>query len=100
MKGLNLMHSFTRRNVITGSAAVAAAAAALPNSASSMAPLSGVQGPGVYRYKLGTIELTALYDGIWFRPIEEPFTRNASAAEIDAALGAAFLPPRVLPISF
>jgi glyoxylase-like metal-dependent hydrolase (beta-lactamase superfamily II) len=102
MKGIH-MDAFTRRRFITGitgSAALAAASAALPTSARSMALLAGAQGPGVYRYKLGAVELTALYDGAWFLPIEPTFTGNASAGEVDAALEAAFLPPRVLPISF
>ena len=30
---------------------------------------AGQRLPGVYRYKIGTFELTALYDGIWYRPI-------------------------------
>jgi len=44
--------------------------------------------------------LTALYDGIWYLPIDGKFVRNASAAAVNAALRAAFLPPQVLPISF
>ena len=58
------------------------------------------QGPGIYRYKLGDFQLTALYDGIWYIPIDDKFVRNASAAAVNEALAAAFLPPSVLPISF
>ena len=33
-------------------------------------------------------------------PIDEKFVRNASSAEVNDALAAAFLPPKILPISF
>ena len=79
---------------------LAAGCAALPLSARAAAPAAKAQGPGVYRYKLGDIQLTALYDGIWYLPIDAKFVHNASAAEVDDALAADFLPPSVLPISF
>jgi glyoxylase-like metal-dependent hydrolase (beta-lactamase superfamily II) len=59
-----------------------------------------MQGPGAYRYKLGDYQLTALYDGTWFLPIDDKFVRNASGAAVNAALKAAFLPPNVLPVTF
>ena len=64
------------------------------------APFAGTQGPGVYRLKLGDFQLTALFDGVWYLPIDDKFVRNADAAEVNQALAAAFLPPSVLPISF
>jgi glyoxylase-like metal-dependent hydrolase (beta-lactamase superfamily II) len=63
-------------------------------------PKAGAQGPGVYRTKLGDFQLTALYDGTWFLKIDDEFVRNAGLADVNKALGAAFLPPSVLPISF
>jgi glyoxylase-like metal-dependent hydrolase (beta-lactamase superfamily II) len=75
----------------------AAGAATLP--ARAAAPVAKMQGPGIYRYKLGDYQLTALYDGIWYLPIDDKFMRNAAFADVNAALTAAFLPPRVLPIS-
>jgi glyoxylase-like metal-dependent hydrolase (beta-lactamase superfamily II) len=77
-----------------------AGAAALPRPARAAAPFAGMQGPGVYRTKLGGYQVTALYDGTWFLPMNDKFMRNASAAEVDKALAVAFLPPRVLPITF
>jgi len=88
------MPALTRRRFLAGSAS----ALALP--AYAAAPQASVQGPGVYRYKLGDIQLTALYDGIWLLPIDDKFVRNATAAQVNRALADAFLPPRVLPISF
>ncbi len=95
-----MIDAFTRRRFVTRSAALAIAGAVLPKKAAAAAPAAGRQGPGVYRYKLGTTELTALYDGTWFLPIDKDFVRNAGATDVDAALAAAFLPPRILPISF
>jgi glyoxylase-like metal-dependent hydrolase (beta-lactamase superfamily II) len=87
----------TRRSLIAGSTA-ATASFALPAAAS--APFAPVQGPGVYRTKLGAFQITALDDGTWFLPIDGKFVRNASGTEVDRALRAAFLPPRILPITF
>lgn len=92
------MSAFTRRTLLA--AGVAAGAAALPLPASAATPIAKRQGPGAYRYKLGDYQLTALYDGTWYLPMDAKFMRNASAAAVDAALAAAFLPPRVLPVTF
>jgi glyoxylase-like metal-dependent hydrolase (beta-lactamase superfamily II) len=93
------MPLLSRRTILTG-AALAAGGAAIPLPASATAPLADTQGPGVYRYMLGTTQITALYDGTWFLPIDDKFIRNASGAEVNEALADAFLPPRVLPITF
>ena len=87
----------TRRSLLTLSSA-AAGCAVWP--AYAAAPVAKAQGPGAYRYNLGDIQLTALYDGIWYLPIDGKFVHNASGADVDAALAAAFLPPGVLPITF
>src|SRR5476649_2651082 len=94
-----IMPAFSRRAFLTGPLLVAGCAA-LPVAARAAAPVATAQGPGVYRYKLGDYQLTALYDGIWYVPIDDKFVRNASAAAVNEALAAGFLPPSVLPISF
>jgi glyoxylase-like metal-dependent hydrolase (beta-lactamase superfamily II) len=91
------MHQFSRRSLLTTSA-LAAAAFALP--AQARTPLAGAQGPSAYRFKLGDYQLTALYDGVWYLPIDEKFVKNANGDEVNRALAAAFLPPNILPISF
>jgi glyoxylase-like metal-dependent hydrolase (beta-lactamase superfamily II) len=92
------MSAFTRRSFLAAS--TLAGCATLTPLARATAPLAAAQGPGVYRYKLGDIQLTAVYDGTWYLPIDDKFMRNASGAEVNAALAAAFLPPSVLPITF
>ena len=79
---------------------LAAGCAALVAPARAAAPAAKTQGPGVYRYRLGSYQLTALYDGTWFLPIDDKFVRNANGRAVAEAFTAAFLPPRVLPISF
>lgn len=89
------MSQFTRRSLLAGTAA---AIAAPPVMAS--APQAGVQGPGVYRQKIGNFEVTALYDGTWFRKIDDKYVRNAGLAEVNKALADAFLPPDIVPTAF
>ena len=92
------MPTVTRRGLLAGSAAAVLAAHAAPVAAA--APAAGRQTPGVYRYKIGTFELTALYDGIWYRPITDKFIRNAPFAEVELALADAFMPADKLATPF
>ncbi len=92
------MPTVTRRGLLAGSAAAVLAAHAAPVAAA--APPVGRQTPGVYRYKIGTFELTALYDGIWYRPITDKFIRNAPFAEVELALADAFMPADKLATPF
>jgi glyoxylase-like metal-dependent hydrolase (beta-lactamase superfamily II) len=92
-----MMTQLTRRTLLTGSALLAGAALA---PARAGAPFAATQAPSAYRYKLGDYQLTAVYDGLWSLPIDGKLMRNASGADVNAALAAAFLAPNVLPISF
>ena len=92
------MTALDRRTFLTGSALLVGTALTPP--AAAHAPSATVQGSGVYRYNLGRYQLTALYDGVWYVPIDEKFVRNASSSAVNDALAAAFLPPKILPISF
>jgi len=61
------MAQLTRREMLVGAAATAAAAAlsfAAPPPAAAVASFAGRQAPGIYRYKIGTIEVTVVTDGI------------------------------------
>lgn len=91
------MQDITRRSLLAGSAAATALAT---SPAIAAAPAAGVQSPGVYRQKIGTFEVTALYDGTWFRKIDDKFVRNAGPAEVTKALADSFLPPGIVPTPF
>jgi glyoxylase-like metal-dependent hydrolase (beta-lactamase superfamily II) len=90
-----MVPEINRRAWLAGSAAALAGAPAF-----AAAPKANVQGPGVYRTKLGDFQVTALYDGLWSLKIDDDFMRNADGATVNKALAAAFLPPNVLPVSF
>ena len=54
------MSEVTRRNLLGTAAAATLAASA--ETARAEAPVRNATTPGVYRYKIGSYELTALYD--------------------------------------
>ena len=93
------MPALSRRSFLTGPLLAASCAALVP-PVHAAAPPAKAQGPGVYRYKLGSYQLSALYDGTWFVPIDGKFMHNADRAEVNAALAVAFLPPNILPVTF
>ena len=93
------MSTVTRRGVLAGSAAAATLGTAA-HSALAAAPPAGKAGPAIYRYRIGSCELTALYDGIWYRPIGKDFIRNAPFADVEHALDAAFMPHDKLATPF
>ena len=91
------MPRVTRRSLMAG-AMLSAAATALPKPAAANAPPAVRQAASIYRYKIGEFEMTAIYDGVWTRPIDEKFVRNAPLEEVQKALADAFLPEDQLPI--
>lgn len=54
--------------------------------------------PAFHRYKVGTVEVTALYDGIWEKPHEPAFIRNASIDETKEVLAQARQTTEFVPI--
>jgi glyoxylase-like metal-dependent hydrolase (beta-lactamase superfamily II) len=85
------MSRFTRRALLAGST-LALGASALPQQATAVARPSGKQTPQLYRYKIGDYELTAIGDGVWDRPIDENFVRNAGIGDVHKAMTEAFMP--------
>jgi glyoxylase-like metal-dependent hydrolase (beta-lactamase superfamily II) len=91
------MTQINRRSLLAGAGL---AAATLPVAALAKAPPAGKQAAGVYRYKLGDYEMTALYDGVWNRAIDDQFVRNVAFPQVQKALSDSFLPIDKLPIPF
>ena len=89
------MIDVTRRSILTGIAAGSAAALSpiAPSSTEAAAPPAGKQAPGVYRYNVGTHEVTVVTDGARSFPLTESYVVNAPIAEVKKALEAAYLPP-------
>ena len=65
------MTDLTRRSVLTGAAAAAVLAPVAPKPAWAAAPPAGKQAAGVYRYKVGTHEITVVTDGMNRVPLPE-----------------------------
>jgi len=95
------MPRLTRRALL-GSCSLAVAAQALQQAtrADAAVPISGQQAAGFYRFKLGSFELTPVYDGFWDRPIDAKFVRNVPYAEVKKALADAFMAPDTLAMPF
>jgi glyoxylase-like metal-dependent hydrolase (beta-lactamase superfamily II) len=88
----------SRRSAI-GAAAVAALTPYVVRTGSAAQAPSGEQAPAFYRYKVGALEVTAINDGVTYRPLEG-FIRNAPEQDVKNALAAAFLPTDKMTIPF
>ena len=67
----------------------------VPASAQTSPPPAGKD---FYTYKVGAIEVTALYDGIWQKPHDPAFIKNATVEDTKAALTKAGLTTDYMPI--
>jgi len=93
------MTQLTRRQMLVGTSAAALAVAvqfAASSPVAAAASAIGRQGPGFYRYKVGSIEVTVVTDGIYRLPITDGFILNGKKDEVNAALAAAFMEKDVL----
>src|SRR5256885_11673695 len=55
---------------------------------------------GFVTYKVGSAEVTAMYDGIWEKPHDPAFIANASVDDVKAAMVKAGLPADFVSIPF
>jgi glyoxylase-like metal-dependent hydrolase (beta-lactamase superfamily II) len=85
------MVRFTRRALLAATT-LALGAGALPKPSAAAAKPSGKPAPTLYRYKVGSYELTAISDGIWDRPIDDNFVVNAGPGDVRKAMLEAFMP--------
>jgi glyoxylase-like metal-dependent hydrolase (beta-lactamase superfamily II) len=98
------MHSISRRGFVI-SAAAAGAAFGLDGPlelvpAASAQTIPGAEGKGFVKFKVGNWNVTTIYDGIWEKPHDPGFIKNASVDETKAALKAAGLTDAFVPITF
>src|SRR5713226_27060 len=87
------MTELTRRTIVAGAAAIAAAAVAplaAPSRSRAAAPPAGTQAPGWYRYKVGSIEVTVVTDGANKFKFNDDHVTNKKREEVNAALAAAY----------
>ena len=94
------MFNMTRRGVLASGALAAAWGLTKPLSfvgeARAETPLEPTV--GFYKYKVGSIEVTAVYDGIWRKPHDPTFIKDVSVDETKAALAKAGLTTEFMPI--
>src|SRR5947208_15626027 len=95
------MLNLTRRHFVTSTALAAAFGL---NAKLAIEPAFaqkiGDPQPGFRKYKVGSIEVTALYDGIWEKPHDPAFIANASVEDVKAAMVKAGLPADLVSIPF
>src|SRR6202012_4822292 len=53
---------------------------------------------GFYKYKVGSIEVTAVYDGIWRKPHDPAFIKDVTVEQTQEALAKAGLTTEFMPI--
>ena len=86
------MNTFTRRNLMSGAAGLAAAAAMpFEFSARAATPPAGKQTAGWYRYKIGSIEVTVATDGVARFKMAEDHVTNIKKDVVNAALAEVFM---------
>lgn len=85
------MVNLSRRHFVASAAF--AAALGLDKRLVFIAPAQAQKTPdpakGFHKYKVGSIEVTGLYDGIWEKPHDAGFIKNASVDDTKAALAKA-----------
>jgi len=98
------MIEFSRRSfVISAAAATAVFGLKRPVAFISQAEAqtsSTAEPPRFTRFKLGDLEVTQLYDGIWQKPHDPGFIKNATVEDTKKALQEANLPDAHVPITF
>ena len=86
------MIDLTRRRLLTAtlaSTAMAGISLAPGREARAAAPLAGTQAPSWYRYKVGSIEVTVVADGVNRFKMPDDIVTNVKREEVNAALVAA-----------
>ena len=79
------MTELTRRHLLAGAAAIAANPLFASLPAFAAAPPAGTQAPGFYRYKVGSIEITVVTDGVNRLPVTDEFVTNVKKEDVKAA---------------
>lgn len=93
------MYSLSRRVFVQSTAfAAALGLTARLHVPAAFAGTADEPATGFHSYKVGQITVTALYDGIWKKPHDPAFIKNASIEETKAALAKAGLVTNYVPI--
>jgi glyoxylase-like metal-dependent hydrolase (beta-lactamase superfamily II) len=99
------MQSISRRGFVI-SAAAASAAFGLDGPMEFVRPAFAQKSDpallekGFVKFKVGDIEVTQVYDGIWNRELQDGFVKNQTLDDVKNALKAAGLADNIVPITF
>lgn len=99
------MQSISRRGFVI-SAATAGAVFGLDkpfeflSPAFAQAPNAALLEKGFAKFKVGDIQVTQIYDGVWEKPHDPGFVKNASVDDTKAALKAGGLTDEFVPVTF
>src|SRR3978361_1139745 len=90
----------TRRPALAAAAALTASPLLPSSPARAAAPVADKQAPSFYRYKVGDIQVNAVFDGTSTFELNDNFVLNAKKDEVNAALDKAFLPKDKMTLLF
>jgi glyoxylase-like metal-dependent hydrolase (beta-lactamase superfamily II) len=79
----------TRRSFLSAASLAGGSYLLGASTASAKAPQIRRNGPAFYRFGIGDIELTSIYDGNASRPLTEAYVRNVPLPEVQAAFASA-----------
>jgi glyoxylase-like metal-dependent hydrolase (beta-lactamase superfamily II) len=86
------MMKLNRRSLLAGAATAGAlVGGGAISRVRAAAPPVGKQAPGFYRYKVGSIEVTVVTDGLNQFPLPDDFVTNMKKEEVQAGLAAAYM---------
>lgn len=94
------MTELSRRTVLTGSAASAGALSLAPSFIEAYFNSAMAQAAGVNKYKVGSIDVCGIADGVNTFPLPDRFVVNQPKEEVQKALAAAKLDTEKLSIPF
>ena len=86
------MLNLSRRSLLTGAAAATLAPVTIV-PAIAAAPPAEKQNPGVYRYKIGTHQISVVTDGVNRQPLPDTLVTNVKKEDVQAMLAASYLDP-------
>jgi glyoxylase-like metal-dependent hydrolase (beta-lactamase superfamily II) len=87
------MSEITRRSMFRGAAAAAVLAPVAPKLAQAAAPQIGKQAAGIYRYKVGSYEISVVTDGVNKAPLPATLVTNVKTEDVKAMLAASYMDP-------
>jgi len=100
------MHNISRRNFVLSATAASAAFGLdgplefIGSAQAQSYSNAKLVDKGFHKFKVGNVEVTQIYDGIWNRNFEDNFVKNVPPDQVKGALKGAGLADNIIPIPF